>query len=419
MQSIAGLCRKVEQDVITMRRALHQIPEASFHEKKTWAAVSSYLKKAGIRFESRVGGLGVVGWIQGGGARSKSSQARTVALRTDMDALNLVEQTGLPFASRHRGFMHACGHDAHMAMVLGAGMVLKGLGKDLPGNVKLIFQPAEETPPGGALGMIKAGVLTCPPVDAIIGVHVDPVVPSGKVAVNAGVISAVADDFNITITGRSGHGSSPHVTVDAIVVAAHFITALQTIVSRRVSALDNVVVTVGKIAGGERHNIIAGTVELEGTIRTKKESTRRKVTAMVKQVLDATCAAFGAQGEFEYVKGYPGVHCDEHFSQEVRAACSEILGRSRVVRTAGFEMGGEDFAYYAEKVPGTIVSVGVGNKKQGKIHRLHHPKFDIDEAALKVGVCALAYSAYHHLNRDTPHLKPGMDPIDRSPDEVG
>ena len=249
VQNIAGLCQKVEQDVITMRHALHQIPEASFHEEKTRAAVSSYLKKAGIRFESGVGGLGVVGLIQGGGAQG-----------------------------------------------------------------------------GGARGSRSA---TRP---------------------------------------RSSQ---------------------------------------------------ARTVELEGTIRTKKESTRRKVTAMVKQVLDATCAAFGAQGEFEYVKGYPGVHCDEHFSQEVRAACSEILGRSRVVRTAGFEMGGEDFAYYAEKVPGTIVSVGVGNKKQGKIHRLHHPKFDIDEAALKVGVCALAYSAYHHLNRDTPHLKTGMDPIDRSPDEVG
>lgn len=316
-----------------------------------------------------------------------------------MDALNLCEETGLAFASRNPGFMHACGHDNHMAMVAGAGMVLRALGPKLPGNVRLIFQPAEETPPGGALGMIRAGALSSPPVSAIIGIHVEPAVVAGKVAVNSGPISAAADDFHVKIRGRGGHGSSPHVGVDAIVVAAQFLTTLQTVVSRRVSALDNVVVSVGRIAGGERHNIIASTVEMDGTIRTKRPELRKRVPEMVKQVLDGTCAAFGATGEFKFVKGYPEVYCDPAFSETVRGACRELLGKSKVIQTTGFEMGGEDFAYYAKQVPGTFILLGVTNTKTGKIHKLHQAKFDLDEEVLKVGVSALAYSAYTYLEQ--------------------
>lgn len=394
-QTILTLAAKFEKDVIAMRRTLHAMPEASFKEAKTQAQVAAFLRRAGIEFKSGVARTGLLGTVRGGAAHP----ARTVALRSDMDALNICEDTGLPFASRHPGFMHACGHDTHMAMVLGAGMVLKALGRELPGNVRLVFQPAEETPPGGALGMIRGGALSSPRVDAIIGVHVDPAVPAGKVGVNSGVISAAADDFNVKIRGKGGHGSAPHVGVDAIVVAAQFITSLQTVVSRRVSALDNVVVSIGRIAGGERPNILAGLVEMEGTVRTKKPALRRAVPRMIKQVLDGTCAAFGARGEFEYVKGYPEVNCDPAFSDLVRGACQELLGRPRVIRTTGFEMGGEDFAYYAQKVPGTVILVGVTNERTGKIHKLHQAKFDLDEEVLKVGVGALAYSAYRYLAR--------------------
>jgi amidohydrolase len=369
------------------------MPEASFKEKKTQAQVAAFLKRAGIEHRSGVARTGILGLIRGATAPA----ARTVALRADMDALNICEDTGLPFASKHPGFMHACGHDTHMAMVLGAGMVLKALGRKLPGNVRLIFQPAEETPPGGALGMIRAGALKSPKVGAAIGVHVDPAVPAGKVAINSGVISAAADDFKVTIIGRGGHGSAPHVGVDAVVVAAEFITSLQTVVSRRVSALDNVVVSIGRIAGGERHNIIASRVEMDGTVRTKKPALRRAVPRMIKQVLDGTCAAFGARGEFEYLRGYPEVNCDPAFSDLVRGACLDLLGRSRVIRTTGFEMGGEDFAYYAKQVPGTFILVGVTNPRTGKVHKLHQAKFDLDENVLKVGVGALAYSAYTYL----------------------
>jgi amidohydrolase len=391
-QKILALCKTLEPKFVSMRRALHRIPEPSLEEFKTQAKICSYLKAARIPFKRSRGGTGVVGLVKG-------SRGETIALRSDMDALNITERTGLRFASRNKGFMHACGHDAHMAMVLGAGMVLRLLGKDLPGQVKLIFQPAEESPPGGALSMIRLGVLKAPKVSAVLGIHVVPSVQSGKIAFNTGAISASGDDFLITITGKAGHGSSPHKAVDAIVAAAHFITALQTVVSRRVSALDNVVVSIGKIRGGERDNIIAEKVEMEGTIRTKGNELRRQIPAMMRTILRGTCSAFGASGTFEYIEGYPPIITDDDFADLVRKACEEILGKTRVTETLELKMGAEDFARYVNEVPGTMIFAGVGRKK-GETHELHHPEFDIDEDVLKTGVAAMAYSAYRFLSRD-------------------
>jgi amidohydrolase len=391
-RTILALCDRLEPDLIAMRRAFHQIPEPSFGEHKTQAKICSYLRRASIPFRSGIGGTGVVGLIRG-------RPGGTVALRADMDALNLTERTGLPFTSRHPGFMHACGHDAHMAMILGAGLVLKRLGGSLPGQIKLIFQPAEETPPGGAIAMIRDGVLRSPPVRAIIGVHVDPMIAAGKVAVNSGPVSAAADDFRVRIVGRGGHGSSPHVAVDAIVVAAQFISALQTIVARRVSALDNVVVTIGKITGGERDNVIAETVEMEGTIRTKRTDLRRRVPAMIRRLLRSICYANGAAGRFEYIKGYPALVCDEAVSALVRETATNLLGTGCVVDSPGFEMGGEDFAYYTQKVPGTDVFVGVGGRRKGRVALLHKAEFDIDESALKVGAAVVAGAAHSYLSK--------------------
>jgi amidohydrolase len=389
-ETISALCDRLEARFIKVRRALHGIPEASFGEFKTEAAICSYLKEAGIRFRRGVGGTGIVGIIRGSGKR-------TIALRADMDALNVPERTGLPFASRHQGYMHACGHDAHMAMVLGAGLVLKRLGKHLPGQVKLIFQPAEETPPGGALAMIRQGVLKAPRVDAIVGIHVDPMIPRGKLAVNPGVISAAADDFRIIIRGRGGHGSSPHRAVDTIVVAAQFVTSLQAVVSRRVSPVEDAVISIGSISGGERSNVIAETVEMEGTIRTHSKILRRRIPSMVKRLLHSTCTGFGARGRFEYIKGYPPLVCDEALTDTVRTACTEFLGSRGVIRSPGFEMGGEDFAYYAERVPGTVIFLGVGRGGREDDYMLHHTRFDIDEKALKIGVAALANTACRYL----------------------
>ncbi len=389
-EKVLALCDDLGSKVIGIRRALHRIPEPSFGEHKTQAMICSYLKADGIAFRRVAGTTGVLGLIKG-------SSGSAIALRADMDALNVAEQTGVPFASRHKGYMHACGHDAHMAMILGAGVVLRRLGRDLPGQVRLIFQPGEETPPGGALAMIRSGALRRPRVRAIISTHVDPGIRVGKVAVNSGPISASADDFIITIQGEGGHGSSPHKAIDAIVVAAHLITQIQTIASRRVGPLESVVVSIGRIAGGERSNVIADRVEMEGTIRTKSAVRRRQVPRWIKKMLASTCSAFGAKGRFDYIPGYPAVYCDDRFSTLVSSACSEILGRSSTTTSSGLEMGGEDFAYYAEKVPGTMIFVGVGNPKKGKVRFLHHSEFDIDENALKVGMAAVAYSAYRFL----------------------
>jgi amidohydrolase len=396
-KKILALCDQMEKDFISIRRQIHKIPEPSFAEHKTARKISSYLKRAGIRHKRGVGGTGIVALVDGGAGP-------VVALRSDMDALNLREETGLKFASCHDGFMHACGHDSHMAIVLGAGMVLERLAEDLPGRklpgkVKLIFQPAEETPPGGAIAMIREGALKSPGVGAVIGLHVDPDIPAGKIAINEGYISAAADDFKITITGKGAHGSSPHKGVDTVVVAAQFVTALQSIASRRVGPLESVVVSVGYIRGGERDNIIASEVEMGGTVRTRTPVLRRKVPAIIRKTLKATCFQFGAKGRMEYIKGYPPVYCDPVFTSLVIEASSAILGRRSVTTSPGLEMGGEDFAYFAEEVPGVTMFVGVGNPAKGKTAGLHTTAFDIDEDALKVGVAAMAYSAYKYLEK--------------------
>ena len=388
---ILSISESLKPQLVSMRRAFHREPEPSFSETETQARIRRYLKQAGIRLTQRASLAGVVGLLEGSGPG-------TIALRSDMDALNITEQTGLAFASRRKGFMHACGHDAHMAIVLGAGLVLKHLGRRLPGRVKLIFQPAEETPPGGAPGMIKQGVLRAPKVDAILGLHVVPSVSSGKIAFNRGAISAAADDFRVTITGSGGHGSKPQVGVDAIVVAAQFLTALQTVVARRVDPLDSAVVSVGRIVGGDRANVIADRVEMEGTLRAKSETTRRALPRMIKRILRSTCAASGARGAFELVEGYPAVVVDEDFTDLVEKACIELLGRGRVTSTREIEMGGEDFAYYVRRVPGTMMFIGVHNKRKGIVHPLHHPRFDIDEDVLVAGTAAMAYSAFRYLS---------------------
>lgn len=386
---VLELARKYEHRVVSMRRAFHKIPEASFAEHKTQAKVCSLLKQAGIPFKSPVAGTGVVGVIRG-------KAGSTIALRSDMDALELNEETGLHFASTHEGFMHACGHDAHMAMTIGAGLVLKAMVKDLPGSVKLIFQPAEEKPPGGAPGMIRAGVLRNPKVDALLGIHLWHPAREGQVGLNSGPMSAAADDFKIVIKGRGGHGARPHEVVDSIVVAAEVVTALQTIVSRRVDPMESVVVTVGKIRGGSRFNVIAPEVELEGTARTQSRRLRRQVPRMMRDMLRNICRAHGATGRLEYIWGYPAIVCDEHITEIARGACAEVLGRRNVIAHRGFEMGGEDIAYFAEKVPTTVVFLGVG-RKSGRGHPIHHPKFTFNEKVLRTGVSALALTALRYL----------------------
>jgi amidohydrolase len=388
---ISELARKYEDRVISMRRAFHKIPEASFGEHKTQARVCSYLRQAGIGFRSPVAGTGVVGLVRGRGRA-------TVALRSDMDALEMDEQTGLPFASTHDGLMHACGHDAHMAMTIGAGLVLRTIGGQLPGNVKLIFQPAEEMPPGGAAAMIKAGVLQRPKVSALLGIHLWHATPAGRIALSSGPMSANADDFRAIIKGKGGHGARPHEAVDSIVVAAEYIAALQTIASRRIDPMESVVITVGKIRGGSRFNVIAPEVEMEGTVRTRSRLLRRRVVRMMRDILKKICEGHGATGRLEYIRGFPALVCDERLTRTVRGACAEIVGKRNVLAHRGFEMGGEDIACFAGKVPTAVIFLGVGGKS-GSRYPIHHNRFTFDEKVLRTGVTALALSALRYLEK--------------------
>lgn len=390
LETVRSWVEQTADRVVLIRRNFHSIPEPAFNERKTQKMILELLSHFGIKHQPVAGTTGVVALIPGKGKK-------TIALRADMDALPIEEEVLCQWKSKHLGFMHACGHDAHMAMVIGAGLVLRRFG-DLPGNVKLIFQPAEERPPGGAKLLIEKGVLLNPKVGAIIAPHVMPEISVGKVGIAQGAISAMADDFVITIYGKGGHGSSPHSGVDAIVVSAHLITQLQTIVSRRVSAMENVVVSVGRIEGGSKENVIADKVMLKGTVRTKSQMMRRKVRTMMREIIDGVCSSFGARGKLDYIVGYPAVVVDSKLTKMVEDASKKILGANRVVSTTGFEMGGEDFAYYARRIPGTVVFVGVGNRRKGIRFPLHHPRFDIDEDALRVGVSALAYSAYRWLS---------------------
>jgi amidohydrolase len=377
---------KLKGRLSKIRRRIHMHPEIGYQEKRTGALVAATLREIGVRAKPRVAKTGVLGVLEGG------ARGRVVALRADMDALPITEQTNTPYRSRVDGVMHACGHDANTTTVLGAAMLLAARRHDLKGSVKFIFQPSEEAPPGGALPMIKEGVLRSPKVDVIIGVHVDPSVPVGKVGVREGPMMAAADDFWFAVLGEAAHGAKPHLGVDAIALSAQVIQALQTIPSRRINPVHPVVVTCGTIKGGYRRNVIADRVEVEGTARTLDAKDRKSVEKLIGRTLANVTKAGGGKYEYRYELGYPILTCDERINDIVRRASRELLGKRSVVEIDEPSMGGEDFAYFVNEVPGMMLRLGTGNKKRGIVHPWHHPKFDVDEDGLWMGAAVLAKS---------------------------
>ncbi len=367
-----------------IRRRIHMHPELGYQEKRTGALVAATLREIGVKVKPGVAKTGVLGVLEGG------RRGKVVALRADMDALPITEQNNVPYRSRVDGVMHACGHDANTTTVLGAAMLLAARRDDLAGSVKFIFQPSEEAPPGGALPMIKEGVLRNPKVDLIIGVHVDPGVPVGKIGLREGPMMAAADDFWFAVLGEAAHGAKPHLGVDAIVLSAQVIQALQTIPSRRVNPVHSVVVTCGTIKGGYRRNVIADRVEVEGTARTLDAKDRKNVQKMIGRVLSNVTKASGGRYEYRYEIGYPILTCDDRITDVVRRAAWELLGKRSVVEIDEPSMGGEDFAYFVNEVPGMMLRLGTGNKKRGIVHPWHHPKFDVDEDGLWMGAAVLA-----------------------------
>jgi len=379
-------------EVIGWRRHLHRNPELSFQEEETSRFVYETLESFGVLELSRPTPTSVVARLVG------ERPGRVVALRADMDALPIEEENDFEFASKSPGVMHACGHDGHTAMLLGAAKVLVGMREEINGEVRFLFQHAEELYPGGAEEMVEAGVMEG--VDAIVGIHLWSGLEAGKIGVVYGPMLAAPDTFEISINGRGGHAAMPHQTTDAIAIGAQVVANLQHVVSRNVDPLQNVVVSVTKFAGGTTHNVIPGTVEMVGTVRTLDEEVRAKVPEMMERIIGGVTAAHDASYSFEYQRGYRPVVNDEEVTRVVEETVREVFGE-RALEMMPPIMGGEDFSAYQRVAPGTFVFVGAGNEAKGITYPHHHPRFTVDEDALENGVKMHVNVAFGLLDKET------------------
>jgi amidohydrolase len=361
---------------IEIRRDIHRFPELGFEEERTAQIVERELDELGIEHR-RIAKTGIVGVVRstGGGP--------VTGLRADMDALPLTERSGEPFSSEVAGKMHACGHDAHTAMLLGAARILQAERDTLGGSVALLFQPAEEGP-GGALPMIEAGAMDDPKIDAVAMLHVDVRLDTGTIGVMGGVANAAADEFHITIEGKGGHGASPHTAVDAIPCAAAIVLALQNIAAREIDPMKTVVVTIGTIEGGYRNNIIADRVAMTGTFRSQDPLVRDGLEAKARRIIDGVASAYGARATLNVIYGYPPVVNDPHLAASFRNYLERETGFA--VAEPPATMGGEDFAYFAQRAPGLMVRLGVRDEAAGSVHPGHSPLFRLDERALAYGI---------------------------------
>lgn len=376
--------RKIFNDIeinnqwfINTRRELHKIPELDFQLPKTVAYVTSLLKEMGIPYKEGIGKSGIVADIEG------QNKKITIALRADMDALPILECGNKEYTSTIPGHMHACGHDVHTAILLGVAKILSENKDSLPCNVRLVFQPAEETN-GGAVPMIEDGCLEG--VDAIFGLHVDPTIECGVVGVKYGAYCASSTDVVIEIEGRSCHGAYPSQGVDAIVTACGIVTTLQSVISRNIDSRDSAVLSFGKIVGGEKENIVAQKVIISGTLRTLSNEVKNRVKERVKEMVENTAKGYGATGKVTYTDGYTALINHDEYIDIVKENSKNLLGEKGVYVKALANMGVEDFAYYIEKVLGAFFNLGVGNKAKGITAPLHNDKFDIDEESLAIGV---------------------------------
>jgi amidohydrolase len=393
-QDLKSLVSRYLDKILELRCRIHRQPELSNQERVTSNLVAAVLREAGIDVVTGVGGNGVMGILHG------AAEGRCVALRADMDALPMEEKTGHSCSSSVPGVMHACGHDVHTAALLGAALVLSGLKDRISGTVKFIFQPAEEAnPTGGAPGMISAGVLENPAVDAIFGMHVWPSLETGTVGTKEGPLMGASDRLFLTVKGKGAHGSEPENGVDAIAIAAQVITALQTVVSRTVSPLDAAVVSIGTIRGGNRYNVIADEVVLEGTVRTVNPETQEKMPSRIESIASGVARGMGGDCEMEYVKGYPPLMNDPDLTRLVFSTLSGIIGEEKIVKVEKPALGGEDFAFFSRKIPAQFMWLGCrpeGVAKQD-MAPLHNNRFLPDEKAIPLGVEILAACALDYL----------------------
>lgn len=389
-----NMLQERKDEITQIRRHLHEHPELSFHEAETAKFIQDFYKGKDVEVATEVGnGHAVVVTIKGG------KPGKTIALRADFDALPIEEQTDLPFKSKNPGVMHACGHDGHTAYLLVLADCLIQLKENIPGTIKIVHQHAEETPPGGAKSVIESGILD--DVDQIFGIHVFPFGESGQVYYHSGYAMAGRTYFKLKIQGVGGHGSSPHMANDAIVAGAYFVTAIQTVVSRRLNPFDTGVITIGSFDGKGSFNVIKDAVELEGDVRYMNTENRDKMDAEIHRIVAGIEAMFGVTVELTYTNDYPPLYNDPAVTEQVVASLQKGVGEY-LTGISEYDMlsGSEDFAYYLQKIPGVFFYIGAKPKNTSNAYFNHHPKFDIDEDALLVAAKSVADVVldYYKLN---------------------
>ncbi len=374
--------------VVADRRYLHENPELGFQEFNTATFVAQRLEALGVEdVRTGINVTGITGLVRGTG--DGPGRETTVLVRADMDALPILEENRAEYVSKNAGVMHACGHDAHTAMLLGVTRLLLDRRDQFAGTVKVLFQPSEEAGPGGAKGMIGAGVLEDPHVDAVLGLHVSSRLDTGRVSVGDGPIMAAADSFKITIQGKGGHGAYPHTAVDPVIIGSHMVVAWQTLVSREVDPTDQAVVSVCAFKAGEAFNVIPDTAMLGGTVRTFQAETRDLLETRVNELATGIASAMGGTAKVEYTRGYPAVINDAEMSELVRAAAREAVGEEWLDMGRP-RMGAEDFSYFALERPGCFFNVGTGSEVKDTQWAHHHPRFDVDEDGMAQGIATMA-----------------------------
>ena len=384
MDRIDSIAARLTPELVALRKTLHQHPELAFEEHETAKAVGAFLGKLKIPFKSGIGKTGIVAVLEG------AKPGRTIGIRADMDALPIHEQTGLAFASKVPGKMHACGHDVHTVIALGVAAALSEMRGELKGRVKFIFQPAEETL-SGARAMIADGALDDPKVDLILGYHNWPAVVAGKVGYNAGAVMAAADAFDITLKGRDGHGAHPHLAVDTLAAAAQLVSQLQTIVSREVKPTSSAVLTIGELHAGRARNIIAGAAELKGICRTLEPGLSEKIEAAVRRMLEGIKAGMRVDYTLEWKRVAPPLANDKDVLEKLLASARATIGDENVLQLPEPSMGSEDFAWFAEEVP--AAHLRIGSKIDGLETAIHRSNYDCNELAIPVGVRVLTRAA--------------------------
>lgn len=390
MEKLYASLDEIYNEIVTIRRHLHENPELSFQETNTARFIAEYQEKLGHEVKRNVGGNGVVAYLKG------DKPGPTVALRADFDALPIKEETEVPFRSKNDGVMHACGHDGHTAALLGLAKVLSGMKAELEGTVVFIHQHAEEVVPGGAISMIEDGCLD--DVDVIFGVHLQAQTPVGEVNYRVGALHAAADFFEINIQGKGGHGAYPHQTKDSIVIGSQLVGNLQDIISRKIDPLEPAVISVGTFEAINANNVIADTALLKGTVRTYSDEVRNYIEKEIENVVSSTCQLYHAEGKLDYHRGYPALITHETETNFV-AELAKDIPEVELVQETEPSMGGEDYAYYLEKVKGTFMFVGAEHPDAKESYPHHHPKFDIDEKALLISAKLLGKATLEYMRQ--------------------